>query len=159
MDKLDEELWGVIDYEVQMYFETRSTYESLKSFPKDLMAKVIDNALVESMVLHTRIMIDLLISKGRGNDDIKLKDLIPEWCESEMGKPLINELESIYGKADIENSPCWIFNKKLAHPTKWRTGSNDYYPALKKVGPHVLAILREILKIKSTPILTHYLAR
>ena len=135
MNKSNEELWEVIDYEVSMYFETRSTYESLKSSPKDKIAKVIDNALIESMVLHTRIVVDLLISKGRGNDNIKLRDLMPEWCISEKGKRLIDELELVYGRADIENSPCWIFNKMLAHPTKWRTGSHDYYPALKKVGP------------------------
>jgi hypothetical protein len=86
MDKTNKELWDVVDYEVQMYFETRSIYESLKSSSKDKVAKVIDNALIESMVLHTRIVVDLLISKGRGNDDIRLKDLMPEWCESETGR-------------------------------------------------------------------------
>jgi hypothetical protein len=159
MDKSDKELWSVIDYEVQMYFETRSIFESLKSSSKDLNAKIIDNALIESMVLHTRIMVDLLISKGRGNDDIKLKDLRPEWCESNKGRLLIDRLGSVYGNADIENIPCWIFNKMLAHPTKWRTVSYDYYPALKKVGPHVLTILQEIINIEDTPMLAHYLAR
>jgi hypothetical protein len=72
---------------------------------------------------------------------------------------LIDELESVYGKADIENSPCWVLNKMLAHPTKWRMGSYNYYPALKKVGPYVLAILREIIKVVDTPMLAHYLAR
>lgn len=159
MDKSNEDDWGVFDYEVQMYFETRSIYDTLKANSKDLNAKIIDNALVESMVLHTRILVDLLISKGRGNDDIKLESLLPRWCESELGKQLIYDLEAAYGKNDIENSPCWVFNKKLAHPTQHRTSSHNYYPALKNVAPHELKILVEIVKINRRPILAHYLAR
>ena len=157
MNKSNKDLWQVIDYEVQMYFETRSTYDSLKTVPKDVKAKVVDNALVESMVLHTRIMVDMLISKGHGSDDIKLRDLVPDWCESENGKHLIDKLESVYGRSDVEDSPCWIFNKMLAHPTTWRADSYNYYSALKQIEPHVLDILKAIAKVKSTSMLDYYL--
>lgn len=159
MSELNNDPWQVFNYEIQMYFETRIRLKHLKTDGRDSRVMVIKNALTESLVLHTRIMVDILISKGSGNDDITLKDLLPDWPQSEIGRQMIGELKSAYGKSDIQNSPCWVFNKMLAHPTRWRADSYNYFPALKQIEHHVLSILREIEKIRSMSILQYYLAQ
>ncbi|MEW6030387.1 MAG: hypothetical protein ACOYZ8_08180 [Chloroflexota bacterium] len=157
MSEPNDNPWQVFDYEVQMYFETRNALKQLKSDSNNLAVTTIRNALTESLVLHTRIIVDILISKGSGKDDIKLEDILPGWPRIESVKRLVGELKLAYGRSEIENNPCWVFNKMLAHPTLWRADSYNYYPALKQIEPLVLRMLKEIQKIKSTPILRYYL--
>ena len=90
-----------------MYFETRKLLRhlSIKS-PNDVINGITKNATVESLLLHTRIMTDILISKGSENDDITLRALLPEWCNSENGKILIEKLRNAYGKRNEKDSPC-----------------------------------------------------
>jgi hypothetical protein len=159
MNNSSTELWKVLDYEVYMYFETRDTAKSLRGDPQDIKVATIKNALTESMVLHTRIMVEILISKDYGKDDIKLRDLLPDWCNSQDGKFLIDQLKTAYGKPNETNSPCWVFNKMLAHPTQQRADSYDYKPTLTQIESHVLNILKEIIKVKSTNTLSYYLTK
>lgn len=150
--------WIVFDYETQMYFETRNLLRHLSTKdPNNIINKITKNATVESQLLHTLIMTDILISKNSGNDDITLKELLPEWCSSENGKILIEKLNNTYGKRNEKDSPCWIINKMLAHPTRWRTDRFDYGKSLKQIEPLIFDTLSEIEKNTHRPMLTYYI--
>lgn len=150
--------WIVFDYEIQMYFETRNLLRHLKNKDaNNLINLITKNATVESELLHTRIMIEILISQGSENDDITLKDLMPKWYSTENAKLLIGKLKNIYGKRDEKDSPRWILNKMLAHPTKWRTDRFDYGQVMRKIEPVVFEILSEIEKFAGRPVLTYYI--
>lgn len=105
-----------------------------KTFPHP-----IPNAIVESMLLHLRILVDIFLSRGADADDIKLADLLPG-----LKSPLINELRNRYGNRNTAQSPCWILNKMLAHPTMLRSNSYSYAPVLTALLPLMLPLLEEI---------------
>ncbi len=154
----DDDPWIVFDYEIQMYFETRNLLRHLNTKdPNNIINRITKNVTVESLLLHTRIVTDILISKSIEGDDITLMGLLPEWCNSETGKPLIENLKNIYGKRNEKDSPCWIINKMLAHPTQWRTDRFDYSKPMKQIEPVIFNFLSEIEKITSRPILVYYI--
>jgi len=152
--------WVVFDYEVEMYFETQRAAiwvnkQLEENFPRAMLT--LRNAIAESLVLHTRILIDILISKKNGNDDIGLIDLLPDWCQTAEASQLIKKLEYVYGTAREPNSPCWIFNKMLAHPTRQRSNMYDWGIIINKVSREIFEILLELRKITKRSILVHYL--
>src|SRR5690606_34602557 len=109
--------WLVFDYEVNMLEATCALLESgdprFAKFTQELK-----NAVVESAVLHSRILADILLSRTdpkRYPDDIRLTDLLPEFESSSIAR-----FEVAYGKPAEIGSPCWAFNKMLAHPTTSR---------------------------------------
>jgi len=102
-------------------------------------------------------MTDILISKGSDNDDITLRALLPEWCNSENGKILIEKLRNAYGKRNEKDSSCWVINKMLAHPTRWRTDRFDYSKPLRQIEPIIFEVLSEIEKVTHRPILVYYI--
>lgn len=148
----------VFDYEIQMYFETRNLLKHLSAKKtNDVINMITKNATVESLLLHTRIVSDILISKGSEKDDIVLKALLPEWCDSKEGKVLIERLKTTYGKRDEKDSPCWVINKMLAHPTRWRKDRFDYSKFMKQIEPLIFNLLSEIEKVTHRAILTYYI--
>lgn len=128
--------------------------ENLGSTQVSLWA--ISNALTESRVLHARELCDIVLSKedrkGKDNDDILLKHLVPEdkWTEELNG--LVSELRTKYGGRDDVGKPCWLFNKLMFHPTTKRSKSYDYTKALAVVEPLLDKIVREIERITKRPI-------
>jgi len=150
--------WIAFDYELQMYFETRNLLKHLsQNNPADVVNKITKNTVLESLIFHTRIMTDILISKGSRVDDIKLNDLLSEWCSSETGAMLIEKLKQAYGEQNKENSPCWVINKMFAHPTKWRTDRFNYSPSLYAIEPIIFDVLSEMEKVINRPILSYYI--
>jgi hypothetical protein len=150
--------WIVFDYEIQMYFETRNLIKHLASKrPSDVVNRINQNAVIESMILHSRIITDILISNGNQDDDILLKDLLPEWCGSEVGKNLIANLANVYGKSNKEGDPRWVINKMMAHPTKWRTDRFNYSLSLRQIEPAIIEVLLGIEIVTHRPILSYYL--
>ena len=113
---------------------------------------VFRNGITELAVLHARILIDILISRGDKPDDISLDKLLPD-CDP-VG---IKALEDAYfyddddkrhekKRGESENTPCWQFNKHLAHATTNRGEGHDYSSALKKVLDPIVRILESIKK-------------
>ena len=129
-------LWEVYDYEVDMFTQMLriGTTVECHMFPQP-----IQNAIVESMLLHLRILVDILLSRGPGNDDINLTDLLPGFKSS-----LVAQLKTAYGDSKTVGSPCWHLNKRLAHPTQIRSTSYNYDHVLQALGPMVLKLLDEI---------------
>jgi hypothetical protein len=61
--------WVVFDYEVSMFKETLTFGKTQVALP---LPQYILNAITESLLLHTRILVDILISKSSDSDDITL---------------------------------------------------------------------------------------
>jgi hypothetical protein len=127
--------WVVYDYEVDMF---KQTWGMCSMGVTNTFRHPIPNAIVESMLLHLRILTEILISKGTPND-IKLSDLLPKF-ESR----LVDEMRIKYGASNTVNSPCWTLNKMLAHPSLLRSDSYNYDSALSAMLPYVLPLLEEI---------------
>ena len=108
-------------YELEMYFETRRLvkYLSARRDSRDVANLIIRNAVMESQTLHTRIMAEILFSKtSHPKDDISLAGLSAEFSESAIGKKLVYDLKYSYGASGERNTPCWVINKMLVHPTR-----------------------------------------
>jgi hypothetical protein len=132
--------WIVYDYEAFMFKDkwTCCSTGAVKTFPES-----VKNAIVESALLHLRILVDILLSRGSESDDIKLTDLLPNFQS-----PLIGQLRNAYGDRKTTDSPCWTLNKMMAHPTQFRSDSHNYDPTLKAMLPAILPLLEEIAQAR-----------
>ena len=62
--------WDIVTYEATMLFDL---YRELGSESSSQYPHVVKNVLVESTCLHTRILVDILLSKdSHKDDDIRL---------------------------------------------------------------------------------------
>src|SRR5439155_20780008 len=67
--------WEIVEYEARMLFDLCRLLSS-EGFKPD--NDIVNNAVVESACLHTRILVDILLSKDSGKgDDILLSQLLP----------------------------------------------------------------------------------
>ena len=139
-----EALWVVVEYEVEMFIGTTRLLRSEKPKFKDFsMAR---NAILESRLLHTRILIDILLDRTKSSDDITLSELIESLEPTDELYTSIRKLKSAYG-TNQENTPCWTLNKKPAHPTKLRSNSYDWGSTLNKIDGHIYHILRLLAEL------------
>lgn len=130
-----ESAWRVYDYEVDMFSQT---WDMCMTRVHRTFRHPVPNAIVESMLFHLRILVEILISKGTP-DDIKLTDLLPRF-----DSVLISTLRSKYGTRGKVGSPCWTLNKMLAHPSKSRSDNYNYDPVLNIMIPCITPLLTEI---------------
>lgn len=127
--------WVVFDYEVSMF---RALAEALDRQDSFNGRWELQNACVESLLLHIRILSDLLLGPGQ-LDDITLDDLLPS-----AGLQGLAALRCSYGDARDANSVRWTLNKMLAHPTRARSGSFDYSDVLRRIIPPLEAVIDEV---------------
>jgi hypothetical protein len=126
------DMWIVYDYEVSMFRGTRPPFQLPREFQR-----VYSSALVESRVLHTRILCDLLLGT-RFLHDISLDDLLPGFAPMALDR-----LRRDYG----DGSPGtlrYIFVKKLAHPTNMRSKSYDYGKEIGMLEPTLETLFDEV---------------
>jgi hypothetical protein len=134
--------WGVFDYEVDML---RGTME-ICTHCAHVFSWVIQNAIFESLLLHTRILCDILLSRRKCSkgDDIILEMLLPDFRS-----PKIQELDKLYGESTDEGKPCWIINKRLAHPTLVRSEGYNHSPWMNQLMPVLFSLVAEIQEVKA----------
>ena len=148
--------WKVLGYEVAMYFEMRRLLGDSATL---LLSTSVRNALVESHVLHARILCDRFSYEKRREkfgDDVDFTDLFrdPPWDSDsryDSLKALIPQMRAAYGDTDAPGSPCWQFNKMLAHLTSKRGDRHDYERALKAVEPWIEKIVSALETLKPGP--------
>lgn len=126
--------WRVASYEIDMH-------ETLFEGPSHCASR---NAHTESIVLHARQLCEIFLSRSTEADNVKLADLVPVDEQSARLKELIAQLDREYGNRRTVESPCWVFNKMLLHPTKERLDGYDYESALTRVRPVLKGIIAEI---------------
>jgi hypothetical protein len=92
----------------------------------------------------------VFLSNSGGRDDIQLTKLFSNWRHKRYDnlKQKISELRTKYGNANIGDTPCWIFNKMLAHPTTYRGVSYDYTSILRDIEPNIKAVIAEIESLR-----------
>src|SRR5262245_44514048 len=118
--------WEVIGYEVKMFNATYGRLLNSPGFAR--LPYVLKNAIEESAVLHTRILCDVFLCRTNKRDDIQLSKLFVGWPTDTRYyalKALITKLDQQYGTRSKPGSPCWVFNKMLAHPTFHRDTEYD----------------------------------
>ena len=133
------DLWIVVEYEIEMFIGTSKLLTGDK--PEFNSISIARNAVIESRLLHTRILVDFLLDRAKMQDDITLSKLLGDLEPSTELKKSIKELKSSYGSNQQEKSPCWTLNKILAHPTTWRKDSYDWGSTLNQIDPHLYRIL------------------
>src|SRR5262249_46225001 len=114
------------------------------------------NALAESALLHTRVLVEALIDKNSGSDDVNLRQLLAGISTSPELLAAQTALKAVYGTSGDVDSPCWILNKRLAHLTNVRGDSFDYGPLRSVLDPLVFEVLREVAAVTMRPVLCHY---
>jgi hypothetical protein len=112
--------WAAFEYEVEMFYETRARF----NLPD--LETAVRNALVESSLLHTRILVEALLNRRRKREDVILKTLLNSLptppTPDELAKldQLAPKLGCAFGCPDRENDPHRTLNKRLAHLTSVR---------------------------------------
>ena len=115
-------------YEILMFSET---WRLLARWGEN-DTSVLHAAVLESALLHTRILAEFLLSHGRSAGDIRLEDALPQFKVEQEHR--IGQLKEIWG-TQKEGSPCWELNKKLVHFTDQRVARHDYSRFVKRVLP------------------------
>lgn len=143
MNAANADQWTIFDYEATMLVEM---WNLGVTGARARLPGAVQNATVESMLLHLRILVDILLSRdGTKSDDIKLKELLPSFRS-----PLLDELRNKYGNSRMVGSRCWALNKMLAHPTKLRSASYSYDAVVNPLMPVVVPLVDEIVKARQT---------
>ncbi len=137
--------WVVIDYEVDMFI---SLCRLLKPGNQvyAAMPHHIKNAIVESALLHCRILADIILSRGIDNDDICLSKLLPRFQSQALER-----LRHEYGNRKDSGTPCWTLNKMLMHSTKHRCDQYDYTILLNHMYPLLATVWLEVQKHRKLP--------
>jgi hypothetical protein len=130
--------WVVFDYEVQMF---RAMSRLLATGDREYsgLPDYLRNAVVESAVLHVRMLADIFLSRTTNSDDIDLALLLPGFVPSQL-----TQLRTAYGNSKTAGSPCHTINKRLAHPTALRSHTYDYSPVLNLIAPLIEGVVDEI---------------
>ena len=139
--------WVVFSYEAQMYVLTRVEHQRIVGTKEP--NQILMNALVESALLHMRVLVDIILSRGSEKDTIRLEHLIPQWSESTDLASAVESLKREYGSRSREDSPCWVVNKMLVHPTLWRRNSYDYTAIFGRLDPIIKIALHQIGALSS----------
>jgi len=150
----------VLEYELMMVSYLR---EILSDHSNNYNSKktIIKNALVESLLLHIRIICDIYTSKSSGHDDdITLNKIIKEidlpLKDKERLENEINKLKKSYGNRKDKKSPCYIINKRLAHASNIRGLDYNYDDVITTLFPHLGKITKELnMTLKNTKIASY----
>jgi len=105
---MKEEKEEHLNYEIWMFYETCRRFIN---FDWNLLLQFEKNLLVESLSIHTRILVDFFYSDRIDRNDIVAQDLLPKdknWIT--IRPPLTQTLRDAKQKA----------NKQLAHLSAWR---------------------------------------
>ena len=136
--------WRIMDYEVQMFLGIDHIRSQL-TVNGSGEAQLIRNALVESSVIHIRILTDVFLSRAKWSDDIKLEQL---GFDLNSNDPVLAEkisaLSMAYGEASEPDSNCWTINKRLAHPTIHRTEGYNYSALFSSLNEPLRAIIEYV---------------
>jgi hypothetical protein len=138
-----ERWWKVIGYEIEML-------KRMTNIPASHPARAdrqLDNSVSENVVLHTRNLCDFCTS--RRDNDIKPIDLFDDFTDPkyDLLKGTVDRLREEYG-TDTPETPRWVFNKMLAHPTKERDTGYNYTPYVNRILPLLQEVVDELERVR-----------
>jgi hypothetical protein len=132
--------WVVFIYELQMYDFLRKVPNNPNCHP------LVKNALVESRIFHTRILVELFLSSNNEKDNITIKDLLIGY-RGLINQGLIDNLNKKYGKRETKSSVRFAFNKLAAHPTIKRKDSYSYWKVFNWIDPPIIKIIQDLYRV------------
>ena len=149
-----EDWIAAFEYEKDMFvslweylFDTRPNDDDQPEAGK--MADRVRDALVESALLHTRVLVEFFLgSSQKRGDDVWVRDLWPDF-RSERTTEL---LRGVWGAGD--GSHRSNVNKRLAHFTNKRGAGADWTPLHDSVVPMLSILISELelhIHDKTTP--------
>src|SRR5262249_54924138 len=118
------------------------------------------NAVVESALIHLRIIMEMILRDSpREADDYCLADLIA-LADKPAGLPALIKMyrdDATYAPlvvakiggtpaANLTKSPKWQIDKLMFHPTKNRAVGHDWTPILNVLAPHVGPVIQDLRK-------------
>ena len=108
--------WMVLDYEIWMFLGTRHLRRH--SFTgKEPEAQLVRNSLVESSLLHIRILADIFLSRRTYPDNIYLRDLgLDNLVEDDTFSKEIDALDQAYGKSKKKTANAGLSTKYSLTP-------------------------------------------
>ncbi len=133
----------IVKYESDMLvglIDARAEIEEL-----DLRSKrTVINALTESALLHARTLCAIFLSEGR-EAEIKLETLLAQFSPTEEQRraiyEAIHQLEDAYGEESDHNSPRFIINSMVMHPTVHRGDYGVYDGVVNKLVPLISQVM------------------
>lgn len=150
MEMVDGDKWAALEYEYLMYFGAKAWRH------RELHDQVLRNAMVESELLHARILVDALTEYVTGGDNTDIR----AYVSGDFGKELkdaIKALSEAYGGPKDVGCPRWDTNKRLAHLTAVRGGSNDNQVLFSKMEPALELVLKLVaVASKREGLLSHF---
>lgn len=135
MELVDGDKWAALEYEYLMYFGAKAWRH------RALHDLVLRNAVVEAELLHVRILVDALTEYATGGDNTGIRAYVSGDFGKELEDAMTNLSEAYGGPKDV-GSPRWDTNKRLAHLTTVRGGSNDNQVLFSKVEPALEKVLQ-----------------
>lgn len=152
----EENFQKVLEYENGMLIFVRCLLGKNLKIESDILQqalqRALENALVESMLIHIRILCEIYLSQNKSyHDGITLNKILNNKEISTKLRELIKELKKTYGDSRIEGSHRWIINKMLAHPSELRGSTYNYRETINQLFPILLNIIKEINMILKNP--------
>lgn len=153
MKVTEDESWAAVEYEYMMYFRSKARKgECLKDL-------VFHNAMVESQLVHARILADFLTTEQKNpvqKDDVTLGDLLPalrDELNSDIGSFAVQ-----YGTHRAEGTPCWQVNKLIVHLTHHRAGLGQHEDLFELLERILEPVLRKVAEKSQRPVLIKWSA-
>lgn len=141
MKVTDDQSWEAVEYEYMMYFRSKARKGEC------LTDLVFHNAMVESQLVHARMLADFLITEQKKpfqQDDVTLMDLLPA-----VRGEIEGDIETFAGEYDkqlVKETLRWQINKLIVHLTHHRAGSGNHdalFAELERVLEPVLRLVAE----------------
>jgi hypothetical protein len=149
--------WEIFDYELSQLHMLLQVMEARHHFV--LLPHHIANAIVESAIMHLRIVMEMLREKSSKSDDYVLADLLGPYEprglpalrkvyeEQEAYQPLLEEHlggDPAGIAPNLKLDPKTQIDKLMIHPTKKRTTSHDWTPILMILAPRLRPVLQDL---------------
>ena len=150
-NKKNDNIKSVFEYETYILISLKYLL-SLNLNIENTIQRALSNALVESVLLHIRILSDIFLSRIKSHsDEINLSKIIDDENTSPVLEQLIEELKRTYGNSKNKGSHCWTINKMLVHASDLRGSNYDYGLVINQLYPILSRIIKEINKILKNP--------
>jgi hypothetical protein len=139
---------GTVEYESRMFLET---CELALDHWDELPGKVVQHAVVEDAVLHTRSLCEIFLGSGE-EDTISLKRLFPDFDSNKEKYGTLRGLLKTLRKEYVQENgkPCSykdLFNTRVLHPTVLRGKRGEYEEPLRRLRPKLSDIIKEVASL------------
>lgn len=147
--------WEIFDYELM---QLDGLWKHFQAASHNAQPLDVRNAMVESAIIHLRILMEMLKDTPQKSDDYCLTDLIA-MPDKPAALPALMQVyttdDATYSNSvvallggnpapNLRRCPKWQVDKLMFHPTKSRTTSHDWTPILNILVPLLHPIIIDL---------------